>query len=163
MDDKHKSTQAKNQTQWTTVPHGTIVDNSKEQEEEEKTFMSVRRSHESPGGWIEKPAVRNEDTDDTLESTQANLHLKVEEQKEDINEHHNFGEKFQYNGNYLMNWIAKCSPNPYPKKDEKEQLMAVTGLSVTHLNNWLYHTRKKLGIVDDEYKAERLLQSSVCL
>ncbi|KAL7476978.1 hypothetical protein ACHAW6_002803 [Cyclotella cf. meneghiniana] len=164
IDDELESTQVKNQNQWTTVPHGTIVDNNEDQKEEDKKEVSVGKNHKSPEGWIERPAITNKDTDDTPKSTQANLHLKVEEQKKDTNEHINHGEKFRYNGDYLMNWIAEHSSNPYPTRDEKEQLMALTGLSATQLNNWLYHTRKKLGIVADEYKAERLPQSSVdCL
>ena len=109
----------------------------------------------------QRPAKKSKDMDDEPECTLANLHFIVEEQKEDVEEHQNLRKKFRYNGDYLMNWIAKHLSNPYPTKDEKDELMAVTGLSATHLNNWLNHTRTKLGMDADEYKAERLPQALV--
>lgn len=45
--------------------------------------------------------------------------------------------------NVLMTWFIAHQDHPYPTKEEKELLMAQTGLNTDQLRNWLTNTRKR--------------------
>ena len=43
----------------------------------------------------------------------------------------------------LKEWLSTHLDNPYPTRQEKEQLMAKTGLDATQVNNWLLNCRRR--------------------
>lgn len=40
-------------------------------------------------------------------------------------------------GSYLKRWLFRHRSNPYPSKDEKQKLAAVTGLTCAQISDWL--------------------------
>jgi hypothetical protein len=37
----------------------------------------------------------------------------------------------------LKDWLHRHSDHPYPSEDEKKQLCAATGLSMSQVSNWM--------------------------
>ena len=55
---------------------------------------------------------------------------------------------------YLNKWLAQHSENPYPSIDEKEKIMADTGLSKRQIGDWMSRARKKMKAKEVEGSAE---------
>ncbi|KAF8261471.1 homeobox KN domain-containing protein [Lactarius quietus] len=44
----------------------------------------------------------------------------------------------------LKDWLHRHSDHPYPTEDEKKQLCAATGLSMSQLSNWMINARRRI-------------------
>jgi hypothetical protein len=44
----------------------------------------------------------------------------------------------------LKNWLHRHSDHPYPSEDEKKQLCAATGLSMSQVSNWMINARRRI-------------------
>jgi hypothetical protein len=42
---------------------------------------------------------------------------------------------------FLKDWLHRHSDHPYPSEDEKKQLCAATGLSMSQVSNWMINVR----------------------
>ena len=42
---------------------------------------------------------------------------------------------------FLKDWLLRHSDHPYPSEDEKKQLCAATGLSMSQVSNWMINVR----------------------
>jgi hypothetical protein len=45
---------------------------------------------------------------------------------------------------FLKDWLHRHSDHPYPSEDEKKQLCAATGLSMSQVSNWMINARRRI-------------------
>lgn len=44
----------------------------------------------------------------------------------------------------LLTWLDQHTKHPYPTQEEKNQIVAATGLTITQINNWMSNARRRI-------------------